>query len=44
MKKRNLKTLKITKTIVSNFDKQKLKGGTDVSVLVFTFCCTVQKH
>ncbi|AXG71391.1 hypothetical protein KORDIASMS9_03648 [Kordia sp. SMS9] len=44
MKKRNLKTLKITKTVISNFDKQKIKGGTNTSVLEFSFCCGVDKH
>jgi hypothetical protein len=44
MKKRDLKTLKINKKTISNFETKKLKGGTDISVLEFTFCCTVQKH
>jgi len=43
MKKRNLTSLKLKKTIVSNFTINKLKGGTN-SWIEFTFCCKVQKH
>ncbi|WP_262495025.1 hypothetical protein [Kordia jejudonensis] len=44
MKKRNLKTLKVNKTVISKIDKQNIKGGLPISVIFFSFCCGIDKH
>ncbi|PTX61533.1 hypothetical protein C8N46_104176 [Kordia periserrulae] len=44
MKKRNLKSLKVRKSIISNFKKEKIKGGDTDNSWQLTHCCNVQKH
>jgi len=43
MKKKNLKSLTHTRTIVSSLEKEKIKGGM-TSWIEFTVCCRVNKH
>lgn len=44
MKKKNLKSLKVKKSVISNFKKEKIKGGDTDNSWILTFCCTVQEH
>ncbi len=44
MKKRDLKNLKIKKSIISNFKTEKIKGGDTDNSWILTFCCKVQEH
>lgn len=46
MKKRNLKNLKVNKTMISNLKQKKIVGrGATVDPTCFlTLCCTIDKH
>ncbi|WP_290679646.1 hypothetical protein [Kordia sp.] len=44
MKKKEFKTLKIKKKVISNFDTQKIKGGDTDNSWILTGCCKVQEH